>query len=485
MRVIVRLPGNPSDRLRSRPTAFLVSAILHASIAASVPWVSAYLRTDPPYPGLNVVMLPKQNSAKERIIWFTPASAIPDVAPDRKFGPAKTPQGQPDPTGQTLIAHSDHPQSTRQLIFEPEHPEPLPADVPTPNRVLLAAPASPIPKPPVKAFVPPPSAAPKPQTASPLLDSPLPPDAARGPLRESQAMQQLIHQVPASAARPVRLFVPPSQGGGGAPAATPQLPDAPALAAQPSSQTFGSAAGTSLQAVVAGLNPAPGPLPAGSRGAEFARAPAAGPASSGSAAKPGSPSVPGLVAHNAAGKPVDPSAPTEHIKVPERLLVKETSYTSFNRTLSAPLRPSSRVIPAVVEAQFANRNVYTLVLPRPDLPEYSDDWVLWFSERQPGDNPAPRISAPVPARKYSLTGGTQAPNAPASGTLQIAAVVDRKGRVSATRILRGSVGDLLRSRALEELQNWEFQPASRNGEPIDVDIVVEIAFQFRAVQQAR
>jgi TonB family protein len=69
--------------------------------------------------------------------------------------------------------------------------------------------------------------------------------------------------------------------------------------------------------------------------------------------------------------------------------------------------------------------------------------------------------------------------------LQIAAVVDRNGRVSATRVLRGSVGDLLRSRALEELQNWEFQPASRNGEPIDVDIVVEIAFQFRAVQQAR
>jgi TonB family protein len=192
-----------------------------------------------------------------------------------------------------------------------------------------------------------------------------------------------------------------------------------------------------------------------------------------------------LVAHNAAGKPADVPAPAEHVKVPERLLVKETSYTSFNRTLSAPLRPSSRVIPAAVEAQFANRNVYTLVLPKPDLPEYSDDWVLWFSERQPGDNPAPRISAPVPARKYSLSGGTQTANGPASGTVQIAAVVDRHGRVSTPRILRGPVGDLLRRRALEELQNWEFQPASRNGEPIEVDIVVEIAFQFQAVQQAR
>ncbi len=483
MRVVVRLPGDPWDRLRSRSTAFLVSALLHASIAACVPWLSAYLRNDAPYPGLTVVMLPKQNPAKEKIIWFPSASAIPDVAPSRPFGPAKTPQGQLDPTGQTLIAHSDQPQSAKQLIFEPEHPEPLPADVSTPNRVLLAAPPPATPKPPVKAFVPPPATMPKQQPAKPVLDTPLPPDAGRGSLRENQALQQLIHQIPASAARPVRLFVPPSQGG--APTGTPQLPDAPALTAQPSSQTLGSAASTSLQAVVAGLNPTPGPLPTGSRGAEFARAPVAGPASSGSAARPGSPSVPGLVAHNAVGKPVDAPTPAEHVKGPERLLVKETSYTSFNRTLSAPLRPSSRVIPATVEAQFANRNVYTLVLPKPDLPEYSDDWVLWFSERQPGDNPAPRISAPVPARKYSLTGGTQAANSPAAGILQIAAVVDRNGRISAIRILRGAVGDLLRRRALEELQNWEFQPAARNGEPIDVDIVVEIAFQFQAIQQAR
>jgi hypothetical protein len=32
---------------------------------------------------------------------------------------------------------------------------------------------------------------------------------------------------------------------------------------------------------------------------------------------------------------------------------------------------------------------------------------------------------------------------------------------------------------LAELQTWEFKPTLRNGEPIDVDVVLEIPFEFR------
>ena len=43
----------------------------------------------------------------------------------------------------------------------------------------------------------------------------------------------------------------------------------------------------------------------------------------------------------------------------------------------------------------------------------------------------------------------------------------------------------LRLKAIAELENWEFKPALRNGEPIDVDIVVEIPLLLRlAVQSA-
>jgi TonB family protein len=111
--------------------------------------------------------------------------------------------------------------------------------------------------------------------------------------------------------------------------------------------------------------------------------------------------------------------------------------------------------------------------------------VLWFCERRSGDTLAMGISAPVPARKYSLVGGAPVANS-ADGTLQLAAVVERNGRISGARILRGTAGEAFRRNALEDLQTWEFQPALRNGEAIEVDVVLEISFQFRAgAEQAR
>jgi TonB family protein len=148
--------------------------------------------------------------------------------------------------------------------------------------------------------------------------------------------------------------------------------------------------------------------------------------------------------------------------------------------MSVPLRPSSRIIPASVEARFAGRDVYTLVIPGPSLPEYTGDWIVWFSERHPSDERTARVLAPIPVRKYYLTGAAASTGDPQeNGTVQLASVIDRNGRVTGARILRGgSTGEGFRLRALEELETWEFQPALRNGEPIEVDAVFEISLRI-------
>jgi TonB family protein len=148
--------------------------------------------------------------------------------------------------------------------------------------------------------------------------------------------------------------------------------------------------------------------------------------------------------------------------------------------MSAPLRPSSRVIPASVESQFLNRNVYTLVIPGPKVPGYQGDWVLWFSEREPDTETNARISAPVPARKYSLDDAPSSPSGPVAVTLQFAAVIDRAGRVSGAKVLRSSAAPAVRAKAIEELESWEFMPALRNGQPIEVEIAIEIPFELRS-----
>jgi len=54
-------------------------------------------------------------------------------------------------------------------------------------------------------------------------------------------------------------------------------------------------------------------------------------------------------------------------------------------------------------------------------------------------------------------------------------VIGTDGRVDRLRILR-SVDPRLDRSAAEALQKWEFEPAQRNGAPVEVDVVAEIPF---------
>ena len=358
-----------------------------------------------------VVMIARREPQKDPILWYDARRTLPDARPDQAFGPAATPAAEKASADMhVLITRAAEADSTRQLIRQPEQPESIPVDVPAPNLI----------------------------------------------------------QIPAYRELPVKTFTLPA--GSRDPAALPRSGDPviavpPAIEAQP---------GPPAQAaILVGLNPANVRPPAGSRTGEFARAPAAGPVSSGMA-QPGA-VTPGVAVHASAAIP----------PVVEGRTAKEIILPGVNRTMSAPLRPSARVIPASVEAQFSNRNVYALVIPGPDVPGYGGDWVMWFSEREDaGANEAPgaRISAPIPARKYggadSAGGSETAGLGTGAATFQFLAVLDRGGHLAPARILRGTISERIRNRAMNELQTWEFHPALKNGEPIAVDLVLEIPFQL-------
>jgi TonB family protein len=61
------------------------------------------------------------------------------------------------------------------------------------------------------------------------------------------------------------------------------------------------------------------------------------------------------------------------------------------------------------------------------------------------------------------------------GKVQLFCVVSREGTVSSIELLRGA-DERLNQSAEEALAKWEFYPATRNGQPVDVDVVVEIPF---------
>jgi TonB family protein len=459
--------------------AFSFSVCLHGGGLILLVWADrlvpvAQLRGD------RVQMLPTEIARNSKVIWYDFRASVPKINPERPFGPAKQPQGQKESSSRTLIAQSPEPSSNKQFIWQPDRPKPLTTDVPTPNLVALPPPP---PKPAPRAFIPP-APSPVPQARAPvvLAEPPTSAQTTKLALPQNAIIGRLAQLNAAAVPRPA--FKAPTVNGttGSQPATKPQL------LAEPPAVVSSKGSGDGLKAVIVGLNPEAGPAPPGSRPGQFSQAPVTGVPSSGTSPQPGAPTVPGLMARGSSGAPPPVPAhvapPPPDLPKPERRLLKELTLPSMNRTMSAPLRPSSRIIPASVEARFVGRDVYTLVIPCPEFPGYTGDWILWFSERHTRDDQGSRVQAPIPIRKYSWTASTQMPaDSLGNGTIQLASIIDRDGHVSGVRVLRGgATAEAFRQRALEELQTWEFQPALRNGEPVDIDVVLEIPFQFTAGQ---
>ena len=107
--------------------------------------------------------------------------------------------------------------------------------------------------------------------------------------------------------------------------------------------------------------------------------------------------------------------------------------------------------------------VYALIIPSPNLPEYTGEWLLWFAEKTPGSAAGP-MRAPLPRRKLE-------PMATAGGGIGskrrvvVALTVDRDGKV---RIGDDQV-EPVPDEVLSDLRAWDFQPAVRGGAPVAAD----------------
>ena len=78
--------------------------------------------------------------------------------------------------------------------------------------------------------------------------------------------------------------------------------------------------------------------------------------------------------------------------------------------------------------------------------------------------PEPDFSEPARKAKYQ-------------GTAILNVVVDKEGNVSRIRLER-PLGMGLDENAMESLKTWRFKPATRNGQPVAVELNVEVAFNL-------
>jgi TonB family protein len=79
----------------------------------------------------------------------------------------------------------------------------------------------------------------------------------------------------------------------------------------------------------------------------------------------------------------------------------------------------------------------------------------------------------TPEPEYSL----QARNAKYQGTVVLNIVIDRAGKISRIRLER-PLGMGLDENAMEGVKRWRFNPATRNGQPVAVEMNIEVSFNL-------
>jgi len=130
------------------------------------------------------------------------------------------------------------------------------------------------------------------------------------------------------------------------------------------------------------------------------------------------------------------------------------------------------------DPQFSDRDVYTLAVQMPNITSYVGSWIMWFAERTPrGARGAGGLRPPVPLHKVDPRYQPGAISERVEGKVQIAGVIRTDGHVELLRVLK-SVDERLDRSAEEALRKWEFEPAKRDGSPVEVDVVAEIPFQL-------
>ncbi|HEX4155672.1 MAG TPA: energy transducer TonB [Acidobacteriaceae bacterium] len=87
------------------------------------------------------------------------------------------------------------------------------------------------------------------------------------------------------------------------------------------------------------------------------------------------------------------------------------------------------------------------------------------------------VHPPILIRNASPEYTAAARKAKLSGDVELSLRVDKKGNPSHIRVVRG-MGMGLNQKAVEAVRQYKFKPATQNGKPVAVDLVVDVNFQI-------
>jgi TonB family protein len=241
-----------------------------------------------------------------------------------------------------------------------------------------------------------------------------------------------------------------------------------------------------------GASGSPSAVSGGAAGGTDARDKGSSKESAGGSSRKGTSDVPAGLYVGSAPPKTSPVAGDPNPASPNSVNPNLTASVRPPRVTSAPSRPMEPGNPAKLSeaerAVFGNRKFYSLTLNMPNLNSANGSWVIRFAELNHGaDNhgssihpdasaPGEDLSQPMATRKVDPKYPLQLMRENVTGTVILYAIIHADGTVGNVRILRG-VDDRLDQFASQAVAQWQFQPATKNGSPVDVEATFQIPFR--------
>jgi TonB family protein len=277
------------------------------------------------------------------------------------------------------------------------------------------------------------------------------------------------------------------------------------VAPPPSTQAIGPMGRASGALIALGLNPTPGAPPKveGNRRGLFATSPAgspdatgtpeirAGGAGPGGDARPGKENALGLKLSSggpadvtglgsSAGSPTPGTANGTVPRSPSPFDAPSARQTMMAKAVPPPDLPRPAVIEGpppdhVDQSVFGGRKYYTMLLNTPNLTSTSGSWIFRFAELDLRTKSG-QLTAPVALAKVDPAYPADLMRDGVEGVVICYAVIRSDGTVGDVKILEG-FDSRLDENARRALSRWHFRPGTRNGAPVDLEMVVRIPFR--------
>lgn len=135
------------------------------------------------------------------------------------------------------------------------------------------------------------------------------------------------------------------------------------------------------------------------------------------------------------------------------------------------------------EKILSGKEVYTMHINMPNLTSVSGtNWIMNFAQLEEGNPPYVKPKGALTGLELIRKVDPKYPQTlikeNVDGEVILYAIIRKDGTVDSIQVVRG-VDPQLDRNAIEALSRWEFRPALRDGQPVDLEAVVRIPFHFR------